>query len=398
MNTSPWIPGPTFRRIATTALVLAPASIAFAQSFSFDGGNDKGWTRYEPLKAFGIGANFTFPNRTYRIQMDPPPDPATFGPARAGSFFPSGTFSKVQVEAEIAGWDDSLVQSLGVVARVGSLGLGTTSGYTFNYNPRSGFHQINLVLNEQPSSAVNESMFRLNPDHRYRFVFTAVGPNLLGRVYSITNLAVPIHSVAGREETHTSGRTGLFAFAIEDTSRIDARFANFAVSVPTRLRAAFLDAAPASGEVFTEPAANMVVRLANLETSVRTDSIRLEVDGASAPFELVDLDPILILTHTPASPLDPSKTHTGTIRFADGEGEQTVAWSFGVPVSGPTLLVANRLEGPFTADPSVIPDAASKSLTLQVPDGTRYYRLSGPDNPVIESFRVDGDVLRLEYR
>ncbi len=53
-----------------------------AQSFSFDDGNDTGWTRYEPLKGFGIRANFTFPAGAYRIRMDPPPDTALFDPAK----------------------------------------------------------------------------------------------------------------------------------------------------------------------------------------------------------------------------------------------------------------------------------------------------------------------------
>jgi hypothetical protein len=399
MNTSTRIRRPLFGVIASALLASTLQSPdALAQSYSFDSGNDQGWTRYEPLKPFGIGAIFSFPNGAYRIQMNPTPNPATFGPARAGSFFPAKAFERVQVETDVFGWDDSQVQSFGVVARADNLGPGTTTGYTFNYNPRSGFHQVTLVNDELPAAPVNESLFRLRATDRYRMVLTAAGTNFVGHVFASTNLTVPIHSVAGRDSTHVSGRTGLFAFGIEATSRLDARFDNFAVTIPDKLRAAFLDATPASGEVFTEPAASVVVRLAHLETSVQIDSIRLEIDGASAPFDVVDLDPILILTHTPNSPLDPSKPHAGTIRFTDEDGERTVSWSFGAPVSGPTLLVATGLDGPFAADTTATLDAATGTFTLPIPNGTRFYRLSGPGSPVISSVDRTGNVFRLGFR
>lgn len=379
--------------------LLTQTSAIQAQSFSFDSGNDTGWTRYEPLKAFGIGASFTFPAGAYRIQMNPPPDTAVFGPARAGSFFPAAQFERVQVEADVFGWDDSQVQSVGLVARAANLGAGTTTGYTFNYNARSGFHQITLVNDELPAAQVNESQFRLNAEHRYRFVFTAAGDLLLGRVYASTNLTVPLHSVAGRDGSHRSGRTGVFAFAIEDTSRIDGRFDNVAVSVPGKVRAAFLDAAPAPGEVLGEPAASVVVRLAHLETAVLTDTIRLEVDGKSAAFELVDLDPILILTHTPDAPLDPAKSHAGRIRFSDADGEQSVSWTFGAPApAGPTLLGAPLLDGPYTVDTTGTIDAVAGTLSIPVPTTTRYYRLSGTGTPTISSVSQTGGVLRLTFR
>lgn len=370
-----------------------------AQSFSFDSGNDTGWTRYEPLKAFGINASFTFPSGAYRIQMNPPPDPSVFGPARAGSFFPTAQFERVQVEADVFGWDNSQVQSVGLVARAGNLGPGTTTGYTFNYNARSGFHQITLVNNELPAAQVNESLLRLNPDHRYRFVFTAAGPNLLGQAFASTNLTVPLHSVAGRDSSHASGRTGVFAFAIEDTSRIDGRFDNFRVSVPGKLRATFLDATPASGEVFAEPAGTVVVRLAHLETAVLPETIRLEIDGKAAAFDLVDLDPILILTHTPDAPLDPAKAHAGRIRFSDADGEQSVSWTFGAPApAGPTLLSASLVEGPYSPDTTGTLDAGAGTISIPVPASTRYYRLSGSGAPTISSVSQSDGVLRLGFR
>lgn len=392
-------------RLLKLWLTLITAGVGFpigslqAQSFSFDAGNDTGWTRYEPLKAFGINASFTFPAGAYRIRMDPPPNPALMGPARAGSFFPAAQFDRVQVEADVFGWDDSQVQSVGLVARAGNLGPATTTGYTFNYNARSGFHQITLVNNELPAAQVDESQCRLNADHRYRFIFTAAGPNLLGQVYASTNLTVPLHSVAGRDSSHASGRTGVFAFAIEETSRIDGRFDNFRVSVPGKVRATFLDATPASGEAFAEPAGTVVVRLAHLETTVLPETIRLEIDGKAAVFDLVDLDPILILTHTPDAPLDPAQTHAGRIRFSDADGEQSVSWTFGAPApAGPTLLSAPLLEGPYSPDTTGTLDAGAGTISIPVPASPRYYRLSGTGAPTISSVSHSDGVLRLSFR
>lgn len=374
---------------AVAAALLTPAPGALAQSDDFNDANDTGWTRYNPLAAFGAGATYSFPSGGYRIQAPASPSPDLLGPARAGSLFPAQSFDRVRVEADVFSWDNELRQSVGLVARVGNLGLGTTTGYTFNYNPVSGFHQINLVLNENPAQAVSESLFRLDPTHRYRVTFTTVGDRLLGCVFSPTNSAIPLHSVVGIDATHASGRAGVFVFSIDAAGRTDGRFDNYNASVPPQVRATVLGATPAIGEQFTEEAPAVVVRLADMETALQRDSLRLTVNGVETPAELAEFGPVLQLTGTPAQPLDPARAHTASIRFRDSTGEQVFSWSFGTPAApAPTLLSSATLAGPFEPATTAVLDAPNRRFSVPAAGEQRFYRISDATARTLKSVSV----------
>lgn len=397
MNTIPFLPYRFLGVVASTfALVSAPSVLA--QSDDFNDGNDTGWTRYTPLAPFGTGGSFSFPSGAYRITAPASPNPELLGPARTGSLFPTATFRRVQVEVDLFGWDNSLTQSVGVFARAADLGLGTTTGYTYNYNILSGFHQINMVLNEAAARVVNESAYRLNPDHRYRMIFTAVENKFLGRIYSSTNSTVPVHSLFGLDDTHASGRSGVFVFAIDPFSRLDARFDNYVTSVPGTIRATLLDSAPAAGEIPANPITTVVVRLAQVETSIQPASIRLTVDGQEVSFESFELDSILTLTHTPGAELDPGQPHQASVRFQDGQGEQSFSWTFGTPATvAPRLLGAARIQDPFQPEAGATLNASAKSFTAPLSGEQRFYRVEDATARTLKSVSTSGNSVTIVF-
>ena len=385
--------------IAALILLASPvASDVVAQSDDFNDGNDVGWTRYNPLAPLGGSASYSFPSGAYRITAPASPNPELFGPARAGSLFPSATFRRARVEVDLFGWLPTLTQSAGVFARASELGLGTTTGYTYNYNVLSGFHQINLVLSENPARVVNESIFRLNSEHRYRMIFTATDNRFLGRLYSSTNNLVPIHSLFGTDDTLTSGQSGVFVFAIDLSARLDARFDNYVASTAEKVRATLLDAAPAVGEIPAEPIATVVVRLASVETAVKPESIRLTVDGTEVTFETSEFESILTLTHTPATALDPGLPHLASIRFNDDDGEQSFSWPFGTPaVVKPKLLGTARLGDPFQSEAGAVLDGGARQFTAPLLGEQRFYRVEDATARTLKSVEIEGTSVRIVF-
>lgn len=395
-------PNPPIRRAGIlTAFCLLHAALspsALAQSDDFNDGNDTGWTRYSPLAAFGAGGTHAVNGGSYRLTAPPSPNPELLGPARIGSLFPNASFSRAQVEVDIFGWDANLTQSVGVFARADDLGLGTTTGYTYNYNVVSGFHQINMVLNEAASRIVNESRFPLNPNGRYRMVFTATGNQFLGRLYSSTNSTLPIHSLFGTDGTHASGRSGVFVFAINVTHGVDTRFDNYVASTPALVRSTFMDAKPAVGEIPTEPIASILVRLAQVETTLQTDSIRLTIDGETVTHDVTEFDSIVTVGHTPNTPLDPTKPHRASVRFLDELGEQTFTWDFGTPeLVTPKLLAAPTLQSSFQPEVGAVLNAGSRRFTAPLAGDQRFYRIQDATQRTLKSVRTAGSTVEIDF-
>lgn len=366
---------------------------AFAQSDDFNDGNDAGWSHYSPLSAFGAGAVYTFPTGGYRVAAPASPAPEQLGPQRAGSLRAGTVYTRARVEADIEGWNNEINQSLGVIARVGNLGLGTTTGYTYNYNTVSGFHQLNLVVNESPQRQVNESPFKVDHTQRYRLVFTLVGTQLLGQMFSTTNSTVPLHSVVGTDDTHSEGTTGVFAFALSAGGPIDARFDNYVAAVPPKVRATMLDADPAVGQQPELPIETVHVRLASLETTISQSSIQLEVDGQVAAFELLEELSYLRLIHTPAAPLDPAVAHTAKVTFADEDGTQTFSWPFGAPaaIAPASLLAATSLSEAFQPAAGAVLEAASRTFRVPVQGTQRFFQVSDVTAHRITAVALTGD-------
>ncbi|MCF7765222.1 MAG: hypothetical protein K9N62_16265 [Verrucomicrobia bacterium] len=234
-----------------------------AQSDNFDDGKDDGWSRFAPLELLGIPSTVTFPDdglggKAYRLESAAPPVP-NFGPARIGSR-PLVTYSDFTAAFDLIDWDNDLDQSIGLLFRADTIGIGTTSGFAMNYNVQQitggpGQIQFTRVTAEVPSSAIRFANLALEPGHRYRFVFTAKAAHLAGSVYDLLDLTSPLAEFDTELETSTSGEVGLFNFnagtRITDpiAGRTDSTFDNYS--------AATTDLAPLNRTTFFAPTSGL---------------------------------------------------------------------------------------------------------------------------------------------
>jgi len=113
------------------------------------------------------------------------------------------TYTDFYIAVDVVGWDDSLDQAFGILARVREPGLGTTDGYALSYqtgNPGNPGLQISVITNEVPSMAQptnnNIGTVRLSPTNTYRLVFLGRGTNLEGRVYLASDLSHPLENLS----------------------------------------------------------------------------------------------------------------------------------------------------------------------------------------------------------
>lgn len=222
---------------AVVLVSLLAAFLAPAQTDDFNDANDAGWSRVAPLAGLGVGGagTWTFPNGAYRIQAAPSLVPNPYGPGRAGSFRSGVNLSRFYMAVDVVAWDNSLDQIMGILARVSNLGLGQTRGYAFTYATRAGRNptgqlEILRIANESGTTISGASLdFTLLPGAQYRFVFSGVGSSLVGQVFSLTNLVVPLASVVGTDSSYTSGGVGLFIYDNSPSSMnaADVTFDNF---------------------------------------------------------------------------------------------------------------------------------------------------------------------------
>ena len=210
-------------RASSTLTVLLTVGAALAQSDNFDDSNDDGWARYDPLSGLGAGsfAEFTFPDGHYRIRALPSPNPGAAGPGRAGSFRTDVSYSDFYMSVDIFSWDFNLNQAIGLFARAGTIGLGTTRGYVFNYNPRQsdvegvpqGQVQINRVRNEGAEETIASFNVTLEPTQNdYRFVFRGAGSTLTGEIFTIADALTPVTQISATDDVWAEGFCGVFVF------------------------------------------------------------------------------------------------------------------------------------------------------------------------------------------
>jgi len=140
------------KQIVTPLICATALSVSLnskAQTDTFNDGDDTTnpeWTHYDPLS--GVGGNpatFSFPGgNTYRIQAPTSPDPGTLGPARVASTLPT-VYTDFYASVDLVDWDDTLDQAVGLLARLDSIGLGTTIGYAFTYQEID--HNVSISRN-----------------------------------------------------------------------------------------------------------------------------------------------------------------------------------------------------------------------------------------------------------
>lgn len=192
--------------LAAPALLRAVPAQAQAISDNFNDGNSTGWTQLDPLAPHTTNdAIFSFPGgNSYRIQARETPDIDNFGPARAGTIRTGEgeTFTDFKVTVDLVDWnphEDNFKQSIGIVARIGQVGLGSTDGYFFHYDPEgsnsSSSIWIDKITDETPAGGSQVQIEALNSEMSYRLEFIGVGNLLTGNVYSFEDLVNPMHTV-----------------------------------------------------------------------------------------------------------------------------------------------------------------------------------------------------------
>jgi hypothetical protein len=237
------------------SLCVGAAAMGATISDNFDDGNDTAptiaWQHLDPISDATSGlymlGTWSFPGgNTYRLQTAASPDPSTFGPARLGSIA-LGNFTNFYVAVDVVNWDATVHQFFGILARVGTPGPGTTSGYLFGWDTgdpttgTSGDMDIVRIDGENPSDLDGNTYFgndsiHLITDHSYRFVFMGVADTFRGQVFDLTNTVVPLVDYGTTDPLydptaadHVSGTTGVLIADNSSThdGTADATFDNF---------------------------------------------------------------------------------------------------------------------------------------------------------------------------
>jgi len=213
----------TLRFLLLSSLLAASPAGAVTFSDNFNSGTDAGWTRYQPLSPFGAGGTYTFPGgNTYRIAAAASPNPGVLGPARAGSFRTTNTYTDFDMSVDIVDYDSSQSNMvIGLIGRAASPGLQTTDGYALIVG--AGQLSIQVIDNEAPTAVVVGVPLTYNPATQYRAFFHAVGTTLSAEIYDINNLATPLASISGTDTTYSSGINGVFVFANTTNAGATAR-------------------------------------------------------------------------------------------------------------------------------------------------------------------------------
>src|SRR5207249_1353397 len=125
---------------------------------------------------------------------------------------------------------NSLDQAFGILARIGNVGLGTTTGYVFTYQEIDHDVSISRITSEagHDLSGTSKSITLYRTNH-YRLVFTGTGTSLEGRVYQLPDTTTPLITTKGIDSTYASGQAGLLVYDNSSlgNSTADATFDNF---------------------------------------------------------------------------------------------------------------------------------------------------------------------------
>lgn len=203
----------------------------------FNDGNDTAppiaWQPYDPIGDFvGFSQNtWSFPGgNTYRLQAPVQPFNPQLGPGRVASLAP-GVQTNFRIAVDVVNWDDTIDQNaIGLMARVGNPGLGSTTGYVFSYDVGgTGDVDLSSITNEAPTGlAVSGSdQIVMVPGNTYRFVFVGIGSELRGLVYELPETMNPKVDCLAIDATYASGQGGIIAAAASPTDTADATFDNY---------------------------------------------------------------------------------------------------------------------------------------------------------------------------
>jgi hypothetical protein len=130
------------------------------------------------------------------------------------------------VGVDLAPFDPAIEQDVGVLARITTVGLGTTSGYAATIDTDESRIYIARIDLEQPTT-LGEADSPLDPEKNYRLVFHGYEGRFLAEVFDVTNLTTPLFFAEGEDDTYQSGPAGLFGAAGQPDGNINFAFYNY---------------------------------------------------------------------------------------------------------------------------------------------------------------------------
>ena len=190
-----------------------------------DGFDEQSWQSLNPLKDFVDWAYFVN-DSTYRMISGASPDPDALGQARIGAMRKDANYSAFRVGVDLAPFDPAIEQDVGVLARITSAGLGTTSGYAATIDTDESRIYIARIDLEQPT-VLGEADSPLDPEKNYQLVFHGYEGRFLAEVFDVTNLTTPLFFAEGEDDTYQSGPAGLFGAAGQPDGNINFAFYNY---------------------------------------------------------------------------------------------------------------------------------------------------------------------------
>lgn len=190
-----------------------------------DGFDEQSWQNLNPLKDFVDWVYFVN-DSTYRMISGASPDPDALGQARIGAMRKDANYSAFRVGVDLAPFDPAIEQDVGVLARITSAGLGTTSGYAATIDTDESRIYIARIDLEQPT-VLGEADSPLDPEKNYQLVFHGYEGRFLAEVFDVTNLTTPLFFAEGEDDTYQSGPAGLFGAAGQPDGNINFAFYNY---------------------------------------------------------------------------------------------------------------------------------------------------------------------------
>lgn len=189
----------------TIAVVLslgAAPSAAQAQSYNFDNGNDTGWTHLNPLGKFGVSASYSFPDGGYRMSL-PAFNHPQLSYSRAASLLEGTSYSEFHESVDATAWSPNT--SFGLLARVGNIGLGQTTGYSFFYNSQQSrlfvaFHVAEVAYSYSGTSVP----MTLDPQKQYRMTFDGIGNDLTGSIFDLAHPGAALATISITDHATTN--------------------------------------------------------------------------------------------------------------------------------------------------------------------------------------------------
>ena len=187
--------------------------------------DEESWQNLNPLKDFVDWAYF-LNDSTYRMISGASPDPDALGQARIGAMRKDANYSAFRVGVDLAPFDPAIEQDVGVLARITTVGLGTTSGYAATIDTDESRIYIARIDLEQPT-VLGEADSPLDPEKNYQLVFHGYEGRFLAEVFDVSNLTTPLFFAEGEDDTYQSGPAGLFGAAGQPDGNINFAFYNY---------------------------------------------------------------------------------------------------------------------------------------------------------------------------